>query len=409
MSTRNDVKAYSEMLQAIRNPQPTGQLNESVEDEQLFVVTEGWDDGDMRSLVESEDYDFLSESIFGGAPKHIIDSVVKAGVKRGGEDSSVNVTSAKQKGHVYDHLKNTHEGDKNEANHTIVRHNGKVIASIHPQGEKGNVKFDTHNHEAKEPETKTKTAAYQHVYDAVEKAGGYKGHNVEIHSIRADLKRDGKNAERAKGGHTNSENQSKSFKSIAARAASKLADKHGSAEAVGKRQDTKIKGATTRLNTEVGKASKSNDYKKVSARADTVNKLKDGHPSADPKGFAIKHDAKKGKLVRAAAQGGEHKDNNVSSDVASKSKMASRIAARVKSLKEGTKPYVHPALQWADTNIRARANADKADAENNQKNARPLPEIKPKTAEEKAKADATEKARRNALGWNNGNKGHTND
>lgn len=330
MSIRDDVKSYAAILRSFKESDSVStSLNESVQDEaeQLFVVTEGWDNDDMQSLLESEDYDYLSESIFGGAPRHVIDSIVHAGVKRGGEESSITTTTAKQKGHVYDHLKNTHEGEKNEANHTIVKHNGKVIASIHPKGEKGNIKFDAHSDKAKEPETKTKTAAYSHIYDAIDKAGGYKGHKVEIHSIRADTKRDDKEAKRKEGGHTNDTNKQKSFESIARRAAEKVTSKH--IENLAKKHDAKVKAAKTRLKTHITKNGV-DDVSTIAAHTDKIKQLEASHPSKN-----TDTQVAAGNVKHTAAAIGAEKDKK---STESSGKMRSRVSTYMKDLKNSDKP-----------------------------------------------------------------------
>ena len=354
-----NIAGFTDMLNSIVNETPAQNLTESVqtpESEELYFVTEGWSDDDIEYLQENftadDMYTVLEESIFHGAGPHIISSIVNGGIKRGGEDSAVHVSTVSKKGHVYDHLRGADEGDgeKHDSKHTIVRHNGKVIASIHPQGEEGNIKYtanDQHDH-AKDANGGqgthiSKGKAYDHIYNAIEKAGGYKGHNVELHSFKTDHARSDKEQSRA-AAKTNSfsnEHSSKSFQGIATRAASKVADKHTGTDgidAAASAHNTKMESKMNTIRKHMKSAAASKDYSKVAEHASAMAELAKAHPhhTGNAEAFSFKKRGMAGALETHASIKGRAKDTGTASPE-STSRHNTHIAQAIKGLKEGEK------------------------------------------------------------------------
>ena len=355
-----DIKGFTLMLEEISSnkmKEVPQNLTESInETEELYFVTEGWDEDDIDYLQENfseEDmHTVLEESIFHGAGPHIISSIVNGGIKRGGEDSAVHVSTVTKKGHVYDHLRGADEGDgeKHDSKHTIVRHNGKVIASIHPQGEAGNIKYtanDQHDH-AKDANGGqgthiSKGKAYDHIYNAIEKAGGYAGHHVELHSFKTDHARVGKEQSREALKHNvNPAHQSKSFQGIASRAANKVIDTHTGDDKLANHVEAhtnKIKNKLDTIRKHMKAAEQSKDYSSVVKHAGELHKLAETHPHADKEGaksFEFKKRNVGATLQMHANSKGYAKDTGSLSP--QKSATANtHIAKAIKNLKEGEK------------------------------------------------------------------------
>lgn len=342
-SILNSIASGTALTESVQNDQP----------EELYFVTEGWDDEHFDYLSENlnpSDFEqVLSESIFHGAGGHIISSIVNGGIKRGGEDSSVHVSTVTKKGQVYDHLRGHDEGDgeKHDSKHTIVRHNGKVIASIHPQGESGNIKYtanNQHDHATDEAGNQgshiSKGKAYDHIYHAIEKAGGYDGHKVELHSYKTDHTRSSK--EESRSANKNSAGGAKSFADLAGRAATRVANKHantGNVDSATSAHNTKIESKISTIRKHLKKASETGDYSKVAEHAGHLADLAKSHPGHgdNAQSFKFKNRDSADSLKQHAEFKGHDKDTG-SSTPDSVSKRNSRIASSIKGLKEALKP-----------------------------------------------------------------------
>ena len=226
--------------------------SEDGEDEQEFIVTEGWSDKDISELFENyseeEIEDALSEGIFSGIhPKAVKDITKGLTDFRGGEHSPHESTSVNNKS-------KTHTAIANKLNnhHVIVKHNGKVVATLHPLDNAARSEFhvndaDGKQHQVERTETwrsqthyingrkiggdlstrrytdsrLTKGEALEHAQNQIAKHGGFNGHNVELHFIGKDEERPKIARERRKNAEMNNESP-KLFKNIAAKAADKI-------------------------------------------------------------------------------------------------------------------------------------------------------------------------------------------
>lgn len=354
-----NIAGYTDMLNSIVNKTPAENLTESVqtpESEELYFVTEGWSDDDIDYLQENftadDMYTVLEESIFHGAGPHIISSIINGGIKRGGEDSAVHVSTVSKKGHVYDHLRGADEGDgeKHDSKHTIVRHNGKVIASIHPQGEEGNIKYtanDQHDHAKDDNGGQgthiSKGKAYDHIYNAIEKAGGYKGHNVELHSFKTDHVRSDKEQSRQALKHnTNPDHQHKSFQGIASRAANKVVDSHTGDDKLASHVEAHTKKIKNKLDTirkHINAAEQSKDYAGVVKHANELHQMASRHPHADKEGAKAFEFKKRnvGATLQVHANSKGYAKDTGSLTPRKSADANTHIAKAIKNLKEGEK------------------------------------------------------------------------
>lgn len=240
---------------------PLMESEDGTEDEQEFIVTEGWNEEDISELFENyseeEIEDALSEGIFSGLhPRTVQQMAREYSDYKAGEHSPVET-------HEVSNKSQTHQAivDKMGSHHVIVKHNGKVIATIHPQQNEARPEFKAHDGEGnveqkdrvetwRTPKTRsggqtfgghlrtseyksnrlTKGEALDHVHDAINKAGGYKSttpfgtkknNKVELHFIGKDEERPNIARERRKNAEINNESP-KLFKNIAAKAADKI-------------------------------------------------------------------------------------------------------------------------------------------------------------------------------------------
>ena len=123
--------------------------------------------------------------------------------------------------HEVSNKSQTHQAivDKMGSHHVIVKHNGKVIATIHPQQNEARPEFKAHDGEGnveqkdrvetwRTPKTRsggqtfgghlrtseyksnrlTKGEAIEHAQNQIAKHGGFSGHNVELHFIGKDMR-----------------------------------------------------------------------------------------------------------------------------------------------------------------------------------------------------------------------------
>ena len=192
--------------------------------EQEFIVTGGWNEEDISELFENyseeEIEDVLSEGIFSGIhPKAVKDITKGITDFRGGEHSPHESTTVNNKS-------KTHTAIANKLNnhHVIVKHNGKVIATLHPLDNAARPDFHVNDGEGKEQHTDsrlTKGEAIEHAQNQITKHGGFDGHKVELHFIGKDEKRQKIAKERSNNRLINRENP-KTFENIAGIAADRV-------------------------------------------------------------------------------------------------------------------------------------------------------------------------------------------
>jgi ribosome-binding protein aMBF1 (putative translation factor) len=222
------------------------------EDEQEFIVTEGWSEEDISELFENyseeEIEDVLSEGIFSGIHPKVVKDITKGFTDfRGGEHSPHESTTVNNKS-------KTHTAIANKLNnhHVIVKHNGKVIATLHPLDNAARSEFHANNADGKEHRIErtekwrsrtyqrngmrfggdintrqytdsrlTKGEAIEHAQNQITKHGGFDGHKVELHFIGKDEERPKIAKERSNNRLINPENP-KTFENIAGRAADRV-------------------------------------------------------------------------------------------------------------------------------------------------------------------------------------------
>ena len=206
------------------------QLMESkdgTEDEQEFIVTEGWNEEDTSELFENyseEDIeDALSEGIFSGIHPKSVKEITKGLTDfHGGEHSPHVATSVNNKSQAH-----TAIASKLNNHHVIVKHNGKVVATLHPLDNTSRSNFHVNDGEGKQRTHQysdsrlTKGEAIEHAQNQIAKHGGFNGHNVELHFIGKDEERPNIARERSNNRRMNDESP-KLFKNIAAKAADKI-------------------------------------------------------------------------------------------------------------------------------------------------------------------------------------------
>ena len=239
--------------------------------DQEFIVTEGWNEEDISELFENyseeEIEDALSEGIFSGIHPKTVKEITKGFTDfRGGENSPHETTTVNNKSQAHTAIAN-----KLNNHHVIVKHNGKVIATLHPLDNADRSEFHANDADGKEHRVErtekwrsktyqrngrthggdlnthqytdsrlTKGEAIEHAHSAIEKAGGYKSttpfgtkkdNNVELHFIGKDEERPKIAKERSNNIRMNRENP-KTFENIAGRAVdrvtgAKVRDAHG--------------------------------------------------------------------------------------------------------------------------------------------------------------------------------------
>lgn len=227
-----------------------------------YIVTEGWSDEDINDLFENyseeEIEEALIEGIFSGIhPKAVKDITKGLSDFRGGENSPHETKTVNNKSQAH-----TAIGNKLNNHHVIVKHNGKVIATLHPLDNASRPEFHVNDGEGKEHRVErtekwrsqtyqrngrkfggdlntrqytdsrlTKGEAIEHAQNQIAKHGGFGGHNVELHFIGKDEERSKIAKKRSNNKRPNRENP-KTFENIAGRAADrvtgvKVKDAHG--------------------------------------------------------------------------------------------------------------------------------------------------------------------------------------
>ena len=202
------------------------------EDDQEFIVTEGWNEEDISELFEKyseeEIEDALNEGIFSGIHPHTVQQMAhEYSDYKAGEHSPVETHEVSNKSQTHQAI-----AGKMGSHHVIVKHNGKVVATIHPQQNEARPEFKAHDGEGnvEKKNRLTKGEALEHVHSAIDKAGGYKSttplgtkknNKVELHFIGKDKERPNIARERHRNSAMNDESP-KLFKNIAAKAADKI-------------------------------------------------------------------------------------------------------------------------------------------------------------------------------------------
>lgn len=250
-------------------------LSESLLNQGSFFVIEG---------ELSEDQLMESAGALADIPNHIVKTMTKNHSAPAGENSEVNTEQVKAKTAMHVELSNKLRA----GHHAVIRHNGRVIGSVHPSNFQNGAR-DTHvAHDADSSDVKTKQEtrhvrgksrkyggqwhhepdcsytvarkdltrgeAIDHVHRLVDAAGGYKGHTVTIDAIPADEKRIKKQSKRISDRRSDPIEDPRSFKSTTVRAGSKLVDKYQT-----KKESNKA--IAKDLHAKLGKAIEDGDYK----------------------------------------------------------------------------------------------------------------------------------------------------
>ena len=252
------------------------------------------------SLNESElDEELLGEAAgaLAGLPSHIIKHMAHryvSGGKQAGENSPTEVHPVKAKTAAHVAITDA----LNKGHHVVVKKDGKVLASVHSydtggrpvnsvvkaDGDGGKVKHETtkytrtvrggqvnvyrHTYERSDL---TRAEAINHVHKMVDEHGGYKGGNVEIHTIGVDKNRAALQKERGANrgeyvrnayhdGTVRNDGRGKATdeKSLAAvtkRAAERIANKYSS--------EAGPKATALDIHAKMGEAIKNGDHKAV--------------------------------------------------------------------------------------------------------------------------------------------------
>lgn len=252
------------------------------------------------SLNESElDEELLGEAAgaLAGLPSHIIKHMAHryaSGGKQAGENSPTEVHPVKAKTAAHVAITDA----LNRGHHVVVKKDGKVLASVHSydtggrpvnsvvkaDGDGGKVKHETtkfnrtvrggkvevyrHTYERSDL---TRAEAINHVHKMVDDHGGYKGGNVEIHTIGVDKNRAALQKERGanRGDYVRNAyhdgkvrndgrgkaSDEKSLAAVTKRAAERIANKYSS--------EAGPKAAALDIHAKMGEAIKNGDHKAV--------------------------------------------------------------------------------------------------------------------------------------------------
>ena len=281
-------------------------LNEDVQiDESNDQLTDCWIfEGDLGeaaarlSLNESElDEEILGEAAgaLAGLPSHIIKHMAHryvSGGKQAGENSPTEVHPVKAKTAAHVAITNA----LNKGHHVVVKKDGKVLASVHSydtggrpvnsvvkaDGDGGKVthqttkynrtvrggKVDVYRHTYERSDL-TRAEAINHVHKLIDEHGGYKGGNVEIHTIGIDKNRAALQKERGtnrgeyvKNAYGTVRNDGrgkatdeKSLAAVTKRAAERIANKYST--------EAGPKAAALDIHAKMGEAIKNGDHKAV--------------------------------------------------------------------------------------------------------------------------------------------------
>ena len=303
-------------------------LNEDVHiDESNDQLTDCWIfEGDLGeaasqlSLNESElDEELLGEAAgaLAGLPSHIIKHMAHryvSGGKQAGENSPTEVHPVKAKTAAHVAITDA----LNKGHHVVVKKDGKVLASVHSYDTGGRpvnsvVKADGDGGKVKQETTKfnrtvrggkvnvyrhtyersdlTRAEAINHVHKMIDDHGGYKGGNVEIHTIGVDKNRAALQKERGtnrgeyvknlsgNGGVRNDgrgkASDEKSLAAVTKRAAERVANKYSS--------EAGPKAAALDIHAKMGEAIKNGDHKAVRQHIEALaNHMHSAGLTADP-------------------------------------------------------------------------------------------------------------------------------
>lgn len=321
-----DIKSL--LIECMQHGQETvGSLNEEVQiDESNDQLTDCWIfEGDLGeaaarlSLNESElDEEILGEAAgaLAGLPSHIIKHMAHryvSGGKQAGENSPTEVHPVKAKTAAHVAITDA----LNKGHHVVVKKDGKVLASVHSydtggrpvnsvvkaDGDGGKVKHETtkfnrtvrggkvevyrHTYERSDL---TRAEAINHVHKLVDEHGGYKGGNVEIHTIGVDKNRAALQKERGtnRGDYVRNAyhdgtvrndgrgkaSDEKSLAAVTKRAAERIANKYSS--------EAGPKSKALDIHAKMGEAIKNGDHKAVRQHMEALaNHMHNSGLSAD--------------------------------------------------------------------------------------------------------------------------------
>ena len=292
----NDIKSL--LIECMQH----GQIDESNDQLTDCWIFEGdlGEAASQLSLNESElDEEILGEAAgaLAGLPSHIIKHMAHryvSGGKQAGENSPTEVHPVKAKTAAHVAITDA----LNKGHHVVVKKDGKVLASVHSYDTGGRpvnsvVKADGDGGKVKQETTKynrtvrggqvnvyrhtyersdlTRAEAINHVHKMVDEHGGYKGGNVEIHTIGVDKNRAALQKERGTNrgeyvrnayhdGRIRNDGRGKATdeKSLAAvtkRAAERIANKYSS--------EAGPKATALDIHAKMGEAIKNGDHKAV--------------------------------------------------------------------------------------------------------------------------------------------------
>ncbi len=312
----NDIKSL--LIECMQH----GQIDESNDQLTDCWIFEGdlGEAASQLSLNESQlDEEILGEAAgaLAGLPSHIIKHMAHryvSGGKQAGENSPTEVHPVKAKTAAHVAITDA----LNKGHHVVVKKDGKVLASVHSYDTGGRpvnsvVKADGDGGKVKQETTKfnrtvrggkvnvyrhtyersdlTRAEAINHVHKLVDEHGGYKGGNVEIHTIGVDKNRAALQKERgtnrgkyvsspSSGGKVRNDGRGKASdeKSLAAvtkRAAERVANKYSS--------EAGPKAAALDIHAKMGEAIKNGDHKAVRQHMEALaNHMHSAGLTADP-------------------------------------------------------------------------------------------------------------------------------
>ena len=311
----NDIKSL--LIECMQH----GQIDESNDQLTDCWIFEGdlGEAASQLSLNESElDEDILGEAAgaLAGLPSHIIKHMAHryaSGGKQAGENSPTEVHPVKAKTAAHVAITDA----LNKGHHVVVKKDGKVLASVHSYDTGGRpvnsvVKADGDGGKVKQETTKfnrtvrggkvnvyrhtyersdlTRAEAINHVHKMVDEHGGYKGGNVEIHTIGVDKNRVALQKERGtnrgeyvknlsgNGGVRNDgrgkASDEKSLAAVTKRAAERIANKYSS--------EAGPKSKALDIHAKMGEAIKNGDHKAVRQHMEALaNHMHNSGLSAD--------------------------------------------------------------------------------------------------------------------------------
>ena len=318
-----------------------GQIDESNDQLMDCWIFEGdlGEAASQLSLNESElDEELLGEAAgaLAGLPSHIIKHMANryaSGGKQAGENSPTEVHPVKAKTAAHVAITDA----LNKGHHVVVKKDGKVLASVHSYDTGGRpvnsvVKADGDGGKVKQETTKfnrtvrggkvnvyrhtyersdlTRAEAINHVHKMVDEHGGYKGGNVEIHTIGVDKNRAALQKERGtnRGDYVKNlrgdgavrndgrgkASDEKSLAAVTKRAAERIANKYST--------EAGPRSKAMDIHAKMGEAIKNGDHKAVRQHIEALaNHMHNSGLSADS------YD--KSRIIDAGKDMGEHGGN----------------------------------------------------------------------------------------------------